>query len=30
VEILVDDWSRTVKSSLAGDPRDFYRRFTAG
>jgi short-subunit dehydrogenase len=29
VEILVDDWSRTVKRSLAGDPRDFYRQLTA-
>lgn len=23
-EVLLDDWSRTVKASLAGDPRDFY------
>ncbi|MFQ1002123.1 SDR family oxidoreductase [Modestobacter sp. SSW1-42] len=25
-EVLVDDWSRGVKASLAGDPRDFYRQ----
>lgn len=24
VEVLVDEWSRTVKASLAGDPSDFY------
>ena len=29
VEILVDEWSRTVKNSLAGDLRDFYRQLTA-
>jgi NAD(P)-dependent dehydrogenase (short-subunit alcohol dehydrogenase family) len=23
-EVLVDEWSRTVKTALAGDPRDFY------
>ncbi|NHC46275.1 SDR family oxidoreductase [Motilibacter aurantiacus] len=25
LEVLVDDWSRTVKASLAGDPAAFYR-----
>lgn len=25
IEILADDWSRHVKASLAGDPKDFYR-----
>ena len=23
-EVLVDDWSRHVKASLAADPREFY------
>ena len=24
LEVLVDDWSRMIKASLAGDPREFY------
>ncbi|KGH46595.1 short-chain dehydrogenase [Modestobacter caceresii] len=27
-EVLVDDWSRGVKASLAADPRDFYSQLT--
>jgi NAD(P)-dependent dehydrogenase (short-subunit alcohol dehydrogenase family) len=29
VEVLVDDWSRTVKAGLAEDPGEFYRRVAA-
>ena len=28
-EVLVDDWSRMVKATLAGDPRAFYEQSTA-
>ncbi|PPF65941.1 short-chain dehydrogenase [Clavibacter michiganensis] len=26
IEVVVDDWSRMVKDSLSGDPREFYAR----
>ena len=29
VEVLVDDWSRTIKAGLAEDPAEFYARFPA-
>ena len=29
VEVVVDDWSRMVKDSLAGDPAPFYERMRA-
>lgn len=28
-EVLVDDWSRTVKAALADDPRKFYESLAA-
>jgi len=28
-EVLVDDWSRTVKTAFAGDPRKFYAALAA-
>jgi len=28
-EVLVDDWSRTVKTALAEDPRKFYEALAA-
>jgi NAD(P)-dependent dehydrogenase (short-subunit alcohol dehydrogenase family) len=29
IEVVVDEWSRLVKDSLAGDPADFYARMRA-
>lgn len=29
VEVLVDDWSRTVKAALADDPATFYAQVAA-
>jgi NAD(P)-dependent dehydrogenase (short-subunit alcohol dehydrogenase family) len=29
VEVLIDDWSRTVKAALADDPAPFYAQVTA-